>query len=213
MGGCLVGGLFAGAGARESSIAGSYAEVDLHQVRSRTSPSRSESGRRRRVGAIGTVATLSRERRERRRIGPQRRDLERGGGCALELLLELEVSTGVAACSVRGVAERGERFLPGPRIRLGQGSRALFDRLCLSGDAWRLVPHVVRATRDHRHQAGREGDGERRGRPPSGGLTAGGKPLEEGVEPQVEVVVVLQSRTSLRRVREPFLDFGLCRCT
>jgi hypothetical protein len=73
------------------------------------------------------------------------------------------------------------------------------DGLCLRRDSGSFGPRVPRATGDHRNQGGGERDAERGRGPAARRGAVGGEPLEELVEPQVEVAVGLQSRTSLRR--------------
>ena len=159
-------------------------------------------GQRRRghgVGAVGRVPVLSRESGKGSGVRAQLRDLERGGGGEPELQLELEVSPRSVAFRVPGLSQSGEGGLP----RLGVCGRelhhALLDGERLRCDARRVLPRVTRRARDHRYEPGREGDGERGRRPAAGRPPSLRELLEEYIQPQIEVVLGLQSRTSLRR--------------
>jgi hypothetical protein len=68
----------------------------------------------------------------------------------------------------------------------------------LRGDPRRPRPRVARATCDHRDECRGARDGQRSGRAASG-RPFGTESVEEVVEPQFQVVLGLQSRTSLRR--------------
>ena len=163
------------------------------------SPSGSQGGRSSGIGAIRALAELARMRGERGGVGSELGDLERDRGSALQLLLELVITAlPVRAVSVTRGAKSRQGFLPCLGVDLREAGRAVLKSERLRGDAGRLVPGVMRATRDHRDQPGGEAHRERRGRAAPGGLPARRQLREEVVEPQVEVVVVSQSRTSVR---------------
>jgi hypothetical protein len=96
---------------------------------------RRESGGRDGIGAKGTVAVLTGERGERRRVRPQLRDLNGDGCCALEPSLELEVSPRTVSASGPGRLQGRDGVLPRLRICAGERCHPLLDRERLRRDS------------------------------------------------------------------------------
>jgi hypothetical protein len=190
-------------GPRETLVALAYSEVDVHEVCGCTRSSGRESCGRDGIRAIGAVAVRSGERCEGRGIRPQLRDLKGNGRSALEQLFELEVSPCIVSLTAPRGAQRCEGVLPRCRVRAREGSHPILDCERLRRDSCRLLPRVARAPRDHRDKSCCERDGERGRRAAAGRVPPAGEALEEGVEPQFEVVLGVQSRTSLRRPQTP----------
>ena len=186
-----------GASSREALIRRAHAEVDLDEVRRRAGPSGGECRGRGGVRAIGRIAVLADERGEGRDVGG-----------------ELGDSSGIAAArssaarACRGSAGRPRRRRRGARrdasshasaSTSASGAARSWSASACAETPDRLVPRLARGARDHRDEARREGDGQRRGGAAAGRVLAGGEPLEEVVEPQFEVVLGRQSVTSVRR--------------
>lgn len=200
--------MLARAGSGEARVVRAHAEIDLDEVRGSPRPSRCERGSGRRIAAIRLLTALSGERGERCCVRAQLRDLERNRGCVLELLFKLEVAARIALLFALCVMQRGERVLPDLAVGLSEHDCPLADCPGLRDNSSRVLPGVARAVRDHAGEARRKGDAERSRRSASGSAPVSREPLEKLTEPQVEVVVAIQSRTSLRRSAGAFIHFA-----
>ena len=175
----------------------------------RTGPSGCECRGGSRVGTERARAALSGERGEIRDIRPERSDPERYGGRALELLLQPEVPPRVVNGAVLGVSQGCKSLVPRLCVRAREARRVLLDRERLGRDTGGVGPRGARAAGDHSHETSRERHGERGSRPAAGGMAVGGEAFEERVEPQVEVVLGLQSKDESTTTAKVFLDFCL----
>jgi alanine dehydrogenase len=163
-------------------------------------------GERRRGGRIGAVcgaASLCGERRELGRRRAELRDLEWDRGGEVQRLFQLEAAAVAAGARVAPrAAERREGVLPCRCVVPRERRRAVSNGERLGRDALRVFPLLGRP-RDHGDETGRECHGQSGRRAPAGRFRAGGEPPEEVVEPQLQVVLGVQGRTSLRCCGQP----------
>jgi hypothetical protein len=176
-------GLLTGPGTRETLVSFAYAKVDLDQVGDGTRAAGGESRGGRSIRSIGRVAELSGECGECGCVRSQFPDLERNRSSALEFLLEGEAPPRRVALPGAGVAERRKSCLPRFGVRACELRRAIPDGDRLRCDAGSVLPRVVRAARDHRDEARREGDRERGRRPAARRPASLSELVEECVEP------------------------------
>jgi hypothetical protein len=138
-------------------------------------------------------------------IGSELRNLEWNRGRAFELLLEREVATTDVAFT--SPAKCGEGLLPRVRVRSGERCGSLEERQRLCGDTVGFLPRAARGAGNHGDETRGDGDRQRGGGPASGRLLAIRKATEEVVNPQLEIVVGVQSRTSVRRSEKAEREF------
>ena len=174
-------------------------EVDLDQVRRGSRAACRECCCGSGICSVCAIAPFCCDDGECRRVCAKGCDLERDDSGAFELPLEHVVPAGpIVAASRSRTTERAQGVLP----RLGVGVRerrgASLQRKRLRRNPARLLP-LLRAARDHGHEPRRERDRKRRGRASARRFRSGGEPVQERAEPQIEVVLGVQSRTSLRR--------------